>query len=87
MTELSNVSFSHLARTLKTHTGLTPTEYINRQRLRNASMLLTTTSREISDIAFDCGFENLSYFYRLFRKQFHQTPHKHRVDVRRQAAP
>jgi len=86
MTEISNVSFAHLARTLKAHTGRTPTEFINRVRLKNASMLLTTTSREISDIAFDCGFENLSYFYRLFRREYGQTPHRHRIEARRQTA-
>ena len=86
MTEIGNVSFAHLARTLKAHTGRTPTEFINRLRLRNASMLLTTTSREISDIAFDCGFENLSYFYRLFRREYDQTPYRHRIEARRQRA-
>jgi AraC family cel operon transcriptional repressor len=84
MTELSNVSFSHLARTLKTHTGQTPTEFINTLRLRNASILLTTTSREICDIALDCGFENLSYFYRLFRREYGRTPHRYRIETRRQ---
>jgi len=86
MTEIGNVSFAHLARTLKAHTGRTPTEFINRLRLKNASMLLTTTSREISDVAFDCGFENLSYFYRLFRREYGQTPHRHRIEARRQTA-
>jgi AraC-like DNA-binding protein len=49
-------------------------------------MLLTTTSRSISDIADDCGFENLSYFYRRFGREFGESPMKHRMQARRRTA-
>jgi AraC-like DNA-binding protein/mannose-6-phosphate isomerase-like protein (cupin superfamily) len=85
--ELCGVSPAHLSRMLKAHTGKTPTEYINELRLQRASMLLTTTSREIIDIAADCGFENLSYFYRLFRAYFGKTPRAFRLSARHVVLP
>ncbi len=44
-------------------------------RLRKAAELLKRTGeRRISDIAFDCGFNDLSYFNRCFRRRFGLTP-------------
>jgi AraC-like DNA-binding protein len=44
-------------------------------RLRNAADLLAHAGeRRISDIAFDCGFNDLSYFNRCFRRRFGLTP-------------
>ncbi len=74
----SGVSFTHLSRTLKAHTGMTATELINETRINRAAYLLAATDAGIAAIAFDCGFENLSYFYRRFR-QFHgEAPRSYR---------
>jgi AraC-like DNA-binding protein len=44
-------------------------------RLRKAAELLAREAeRRISDIAFDCGFNDLSYFNRCFRRRFGLTP-------------
>ena len=44
-------------------------------RLRKAAQLLARPAgRRISDIAFDCGFNDLSYFNRCFRRRFGLTP-------------
>jgi AraC-like DNA-binding protein len=43
-------------------------------RLRKAADLLTCPEGRISDIAFDCGFNDLSYFNRCFRRRFGLTP-------------
>lgn len=72
--EMSGVTRAHLTRVLKTYRQQTPTEFINEVRLRRAAMLLATTPADILDIAVDCGFENLSYFYRRFRRQFGKSP-------------
>ena len=47
---------------------------LNELRLRRAAELLTLTERRISDIAFECGFNDLSYFNRSFRRRFGLTP-------------
>jgi len=72
--DVSGVTRAHLTRTLKTYRQQTPTEFINEVRLDRAAMLLATTPADILDVAADCGFENISYFYRRFRRQFGKTP-------------
>jgi AraC-like DNA-binding protein len=47
---------------------------LNELRLRKAADLLAHTQGRISDIAFDCGFNDLSYFNRCFRRRFGLTP-------------
>jgi AraC-like DNA-binding protein len=50
------------------------TARLNELRLRRAAELLTLSERRITDIAFDCGFNDLSYFNRSFRRRFGLTP-------------
>jgi AraC-like DNA-binding protein len=47
---------------------------LNELRLRKAADLLARPEGRISDIAFDCGFNDLSYFNRCFRRRFGLTP-------------
>ncbi len=71
-------SHEHVCRTCKSATGLTPSEYVNRIRIDHAAQLLRSDEAAIEDIVEECGFENLSYFYRLFRKQYGTTPKAYR---------
>ena len=70
------VGFSHsqLTRKLEGLTGLTPSLFIRARRLWHAKILLDQKSGTVSQIAYDCGFNNLSYFSRSFRLQFGQLP-------------
>jgi AraC-like DNA-binding protein len=54
--------------------GASFTTRLNELRLRKAAALLLQAERRISDIAFDCGFNDLSYFNRCFRRRFGLTP-------------
>ncbi len=54
--------------------GASFTVRLNELRLRKAADLLTHSQSRISDIAFDCGFNDLSYFNRCFRRRFGLTP-------------
>jgi AraC-like DNA-binding protein len=55
--------------------GASFTMRLNELRLRKAAELLTRGGEgRISDIAFDCGFNDLSYFNRCFRRRFGLTP-------------
>ena len=87
LVSLCGVSPAHLARTLKARTGQTPTEFINGLRLEQAAVLLATTPQEIADVALDCGFENLSYFYRLFRRRYGRSPRLYRLAARQAVVP
>lgn len=57
---------------------LSPMEYLNKYRLQQAWKLLIHTDRSITDIAEHTGFESTGYFDRLFKREFHTTPRKHR---------
>ena len=84
---LSGVSQAHLARTLKHYHGQTPTEFVNEQKLKRAATLLATTSGAIDAIAADCGFSNLSYFYRCFGRRFGCPPRAFRLTASKQVVP
>lgn len=60
-----------------THT--TPIEYLNRYRIEMACTKLAYTDATITDIAYACGFNNLSYFIKMFRKQKGISPGKFRT--------
>ena len=87
MAQIAGVGMAHLARTLRAYRGQTPTEFLLELRLQRAAALLRTGAQEIGDIACDCGFENLSYFYRRFRERFGQTPRAYRHDPRHKVLP
>ncbi len=71
-------SHEHVCRTCKAVTGLTPSEYVNRIRIDYAAQLFRSTEESIEDVIENCGFENVSYFYRLFRNQMGTTPRAYR---------
>ena len=62
--------------------GCTVSDYILRRRLRHAMQLLMSTDDSIISIAMDSGFRSVSYFDRVFRKQFGVSPGKYRETVR-----
>ncbi len=70
----------HTARTLMKHTGLTPSEVTNRFRMDYAAAQLCTTSKNITEIAEECGFSSLSYFFQRFRERFNISPRRYRLE-------
>ena len=68
------LSESQLGRKLKAMTGHTITSYVMRARLNRAKQLLSRRDRSIKEVALACGFSDLSYFSRSFRKVFGYTP-------------
>lgn len=75
---LAGRSASHVARAAVRWLGQTPTELVNTARLDYSAQQLTTTARPILDIALDCGLNNLSHFYALFRRRFGVSPQRYR---------
>lgn len=59
----------------------TVSEYLIQLRLRNACTLLTTTGNSILSIALESGFDNISYFNRVFRKAFGVSPGVYRKSM------
>lgn len=69
-------SQEYLNRAFRKYIGSTPTEFINMKRMNHAVDLLLSTDQQIIEISAECGFNNLSHFYRVFHKQFGCPPKK-----------
>jgi AraC-like DNA-binding protein len=59
-------------------TGQSRLQYINKLRLQHARYLLSETDESVASIAFACGFEDLSNFFRIFRSQEAVSPNQWR---------
>jgi len=51
-----------------------PKRWVNRQRLLRARNLLRNTALTVAEVSYQVGYDNVSYFTQLFRKQFAKTP-------------
>ena len=67
-------SQNYLCRLFKQHTGMTMTDYLNNIRINYAVLLLKTQNLSVQQIAYECGFKNISYFNRVFREYYNMTP-------------
>lgn len=82
LSKLSGFSTCHFMNLFKKYTGNTCKNYINQFRLDTAARELLETKRPIMEIAADCGFNNISFFNRSFKKQFNRTPREYRENPR-----
>lgn len=74
-----NMNYSYLSRLFKEKIGISFSEALADERIYHANLLLRTTERSVSEIAFDCGFNNL----RSFNKAFHKTMGCSPTDLRK----
>jgi AraC-like DNA-binding protein len=54
--------------------GITPLEYINRERIKLAKQILSDKENSVSSVGYQCGFTDVNYFVRLFKKAEGITP-------------
>ena len=64
----------YFCRFFRQMTQKTPVEYLNYYRIECAREQLSTTSCTVTEIAFNCGFNDVSYFIKIFRKYMGMTP-------------
>lgn len=79
LANLCDYSDYHFIRFFKKHMGLTCVKYINNYRLEKASMLLISSNNSITNISLEVGFDNLSYFNKLFKMKYNLTPKEFRI--------
>lgn len=72
------VTPNHLNETSKNITGKTALELIQEQVLLEAKRMIIYTSLSIKEIAFACGFDDVAYFIRFFKKHSGRTPQEYR---------
>lgn len=74
----ASISKSECFRCFSDLSETTPVDYLNSFRLLQASQHLLTTDKSISDICFETGFNNTSYFAKKFKEQYGMTPKEYR---------
>ena len=80
--ELSSLFFTnkyYLTRIFKQVTGFTICEYLHIQRIQKAQEFLRTSLLPITEIALLVGFENVSYFEKIFSRYCTQSPRDYRI--------
>ena len=75
----ANRGHEHVCRMAKKYLGISPSAFVNEKRMEYAALMLEGSDLNITDIAYECGIENTSHFYRLFHRHYGITPHQYRL--------
>lgn len=74
LSEATEVSENHISETLSQHLQTNFFRYVNGYRIELAKRLLATTSKNVSTIAYDVGFNSKSTFNSAFKRSSGMTP-------------
>ena len=75
---IAGINEKYLCRFFKEVTGHTPTDYINRVRVEHACREMKFNHRNVTEAAYECGFNEIGYFYKCFKKYKGVPPGKYR---------
>ena len=78
MVRRSCLSKDHFIRLFRKETGLTPQKYIIRKKVERAQLMLVTQEATVKNVALALGYDDVSYFCRLFKKVTGCQPHNYR---------
>lgn len=78
MASVFNYSEKYIGRLFRKSTGKTIKEYFNEKRLIRSGELLRTTDLAVTEVSAKVGFNNVTYFNRLFRRYYGMTPTEYR---------
>lgn len=82
LADMLHYDLSWLSREIKRKTGKTFTQLVQEKRLAQAAFLLKNTNRNVSDISVAVGYENVSYFHRIFADTYGKSPKQYRMQER-----
>lgn len=77
----ASLSKYHFIRVFKAATSMNPTEYINMIRINQAEKCFQLTNMSITEAAASCGFNNLSYFIKIFKHHKRVTPYQYKKNL------
>lgn len=81
LAELVELSASHFAHVFKETTGMTPLQFVTRQRITLAQQLIRETSRSLIDVGLEVGYNSPSHFAQVFRRMVGVTPTEFRSSL------
>ena len=64
--------------------GTSPGKWLMQKRMALANRLLRNSNLPVSDVAFQCGFEDASHFGRTYKKYYNETPNTFKMRVKAQ---
>lgn len=79
--DVANMTVPAFCRYFKKATGKTFTKLVNEYRVVHATKLLSESQMSITDIAFECGFNNFSHFNKLFKEITGKSASKYRSEM------
>ncbi|ACU60377.1 helix-turn-helix domain-containing protein [Chitinophaga pinensis] len=79
LAQKTNLSVSSFKREFAKHYNDSPANYIKTKRLEKAAELLIASDERVTDIAFDCGFNDLANFTKSFHDKYNITPTNYRL--------
>lgn len=80
LADKNNLSVSSFKREFAKLYNDTPANYIKNKKLEKAAELLLISDKRITDVAFECGFNDLATFTKSFSDKFHITPTNYRLE-------
>ncbi|MFH4966500.1 AraC family transcriptional regulator [Gaetbulibacter sp. M235] len=83
LAELSNLSLSSFKREFKKVYHDSPANYIKSKKLEMAAELLFISDERVTNIAFDCGFNDLAHFSKSFQDKFKCSPSNYRLNQKK----
>ncbi|MBI4674986.1 MAG: helix-turn-helix transcriptional regulator [Chloroflexi bacterium] len=80
LAQLTNQSLSSFKREFRKIFNASPSEYIKAKRMQKAAELLALTDQSITEIAYDCGFNDSAYFSAAFKAHYALSPSRYRLN-------
>ena len=82
LADVIHCNLQYLCRLFKEIAGVSPIQYLIECRIAHARPMLSGSTRSVLEIGMDCGFDNVSYFIRQFKKYVGMTPGAYRKQVK-----
>lgn len=80
LAQAAQCNSQYLCHFFKEIAGVSPVQYLIGYRIEQAQEMLRNTTKTVLEVSLDCGFENVSYFIRQFRKGVGKTPGTYRKE-------
>lgn len=71
-----------ICKIIKKHTGFTFKQLVQKVRLQHAVRLLKTTRMPVVEVMEKVGYDNITYFYKIFKETYHMTPKQYRENAK-----